>query len=122
MTAITAAGTIADIRSRMSSDRRVSLSEFTRGKGWRAKLADNAFMEVQEHSERIGWLVSEEGMADFVDYVAELEEKVERAEVASIVESRRGYENWMSGTDGAEAAKAYFADHAEALMKAADAG
>ena len=122
MTAVAAAGNIADIRSRISGDRRVSLSEFTRGKGWRAKLADNAFMEVQEHSERIGWLISEDGMADFVEYVSELEEKVERAEVAAIVESRRGHENWMSGAAGAEAAKAFFAENVERLMGAVDAG
>ncbi|MBQ9000597.1 MAG: hypothetical protein IJ087_01935 [Eggerthellaceae bacterium] len=121
MSTVAAAANVADIRSRVAGDHRVSLSEFTRGKAWRAKLAENAFMEVQDHSERIGWLISEEGMAGFVEYVSELEDKVERAELAAIAESRRGYEDWRSGTDGAEAAKAYFAEHEAEFMEAVDA-
>lgn len=110
---------LSGVRSRIHDDSRVSLSEFARGKEWRSKLARNEFMELQEHGERMAWVVSEEGMRKMVDYITELEEQVESASIRAMFETRKGRENWEAGAELAEAAATYFLEHEAELAKAA---
>ena len=113
---------LTGVRSRIHDESRVSLSEFARGKEWRAKLATCEFMELLEHGERTAWVVSEEGMRAMVDYISELEEQVERASIRAMFESREGREEWRTGAELADAAKSYFLAHEAELAKAAANG
>lgn len=113
---------LTGVRSRIHDEGRVSLSEFARGKEWRAKLAKCEFMELLEHGERTAWVVSEEGMRGMVDYISELEEQVERASIRAMFESREDREDWMAGSELADAAKSYFLAHEAELVKAAANG
>ena len=113
---------LTGVRSRIHDEGRVSLSEFARGKEWRAKLAKCEFMELLEHGERTAWVVSEEGMRGMVDYISELEEQVERASIRAMFESREGREDWRTGAELADAAKSYFLAHEAELAKAAANG
>ena len=122
MTSMATAERLSDVRSRIYDDGRVSLSEFARGKGWREKLERNEFMELLEHGERTAWVISEEGMRQVVDYISELEEQNERSSVRAMFEARAGREDWMSGDELAQAAKAYFLENEGALVKAAARG
>lgn len=110
---------LSEVRSRINDDNRVSLSDFSRGKEWRKKLSRDEFMELQEHGERMAWIISEEGMREVVDYIAELEEQLERASVEAMFRARSGREDWKSGDELKDAALAYFRDNRDELMKAA---
>lgn len=110
---------LSEVRSRINDDNRVSLSDFARGKEWRKKLSRDEFMELQEHGERMAWIISEEGMREVVDYIAELEEQLERASVEAMFRARSGREDWKSGDELRDAALAYFHDNRDGLMKAA---
>lgn len=110
---------ISDIRSRIYDDNRVSLSDFARGKEWRAKLAKDDFMELQDHGERMAWIVSEQGMREVVDYVSELERLIERTAIQAMFEEREGREEWKTGTDLEKAALSYLGEHGPDLLKAA---
>lgn len=113
---------ISDVRSRIYDDGRVSLSEFARGKGWREKLERNEFVELLEHGERTAWLISEAGMRLVIDYISELEEQAERSSIRAMFEAREGRENWKSGAELAQAAKAYFLEREDALTSVAAHG
>ena len=111
---------LSSVRSRIHDDNRISLTEFARGKDWRTKLATNGFMELQEHGERIAWIISEEGMSEVVDYIEELEGRVERASIYAMLRAREGRNDWKSGPELADAAKAYLLENYDELMGAVD--
>ena len=113
---------LSGVRSRIFDDNRVSLSEFARGKAWRQKLAENEFMELQEHGDRVAWIISEEGMRGVFEYITELEEQVELASVRAMFEAREGSEDWKSGAELERDALAYYRAHEGKLMKAANGG
>ena len=72
---------LSDVRTRVKSDDRVSISEFARSKDWMSKLAKNDFIEVQDRGKRIAWVISEEGMDGMIEYIDSLEEQIGRAHV-----------------------------------------
>ena len=111
---------ISEVRSRLFDDSRVSVSDFARGREWRTKLQSNAFVELQEHGDRIAWVISEEGMKGVFDYIRELEEQVERASIRAMFETRKGQENWKTGEELKTDALAYFRAHEGELMKVAN--
>lgn len=101
---IETASRVGRIRDKIHDDSRVTLIDFARDERWREKLAKNGVLELLDCSGRIAWIVSEEDMVQMVDYIAELEEQMERESVAAMMETRAGRDNWMSGADLAEAA------------------
>lgn len=114
-----AAAKLADVRSRIEEDTRISLSDFARGKTWRKKLATDEFMELQEHGERIAWIISEDGMREMLEYVADLEAQVEEASIRAMFEERKDIEDWKTGEDLKESAIAYLHEHGDMIKKAA---
>lgn len=117
---IETADRISGIRDRIRDDHSVSLTDFTRGRSWREKLAKNGVLELQDRGGRIAWIVSERDMAQMVDYVSELESKMEEESIAAILETRKGRENWMSGPELAEAAVKSLNSRYEALVAAVE--
>lgn len=111
---------LSDVRSRIHDDSRVSLSDFARGKEWRSKLAKDDFMELQDHGERMAWIISEEGMREVVDYITELEEQVERASIRAMFEERDGHERWETGPVLESDALSYLHEHESEILKAAN--
>lgn len=118
LASIETADRIADIRGRIHDSRCVSLTDFARGKAWREKLAKNGVLELQDRSGRIAWIVSEDDMAQMVDYVAELEDKMERESIAATLRAREGRENWMGGSELAKAATQSLESRYDALVAA----
>lgn len=113
---------LSGVRSRLFNENRVSLSEFARGKAWRQKLAEKEFMELQEHGDRVAWIISEEGMRGLFEYITELEEQAERASIHAMFEARESCEEWESGSRLEQEAIAYFREHEGELMKEANSG
>lgn len=109
---------IASVHSRVHNDSRVSLSDFARGKEWRAKLASDDFMELQEHGQRLAWVISEDGMREMVDYISELELHLELASIRELAHARAGHENWKTGDELKGAALHYFQEHEHELLGA----
>lgn len=116
LASIETADRIADIRGRIHDGRCVSLTDFARGKAWREKLAENGVLELQDRSGRIAWIVSEDDMARMVDYVAELEDRMERESIAAMLKAREGRENWMGGPELAKAATQSLESRYDALV------
>lgn len=110
---------LSEVRSRIYDDNRVSLSDFARGKEWRSKLANDEFMELQDHGERMAWIISEDGMRGVIDYISELEERVEQESTRAMFSEREGNENWESGEQLKRDALKYFGEHKADLSKAA---
>lgn len=111
---------LSEVRLRIYGDSRVALSEFARGKTWRSKLQSNEFMELQEHGERMAWLISEDGMRGIVDYISELEGQVERASIRAMFDVRNEEAEWKTGADLRDAALSFFRDNEDELMETAD--
>lgn len=108
------------VRARIYSDNRVSLSDFARSKGWRSKLAKNDFMELQEHGDRVAWIISEKGMRTVFEYISKLEEQVELASIRAMFDVREGNEDWKSGADLERGALAHFHAHEAEFLKMAN--
>ena len=108
----------ADIRSKIHDNSRVTLTDFARNKEWRAKLAENGVLELLDRNGRIAWIVSEQDMTQMVDRIAELEEQMERESIAAMLTARADRENWMSGSNLAEAAIESLERRREALVSA----
>lgn len=109
---------LSEVRSRIYDDNRVSLSDFARGKEWRSKLANDEFMELQDHGERMAWIISEDGMRGVIDYISELEERVEQESVRAMFSEREGQEKWESGAQLEKDALAFFHERKDDLSKA----
>lgn len=92
------------VRAGARATRRVNVTELARGKAWREQLPECDVMEIVDRGANAGWLVSNAGMGAMLDAIDYLEERLEQASVAAIVNARRGYENWMEGDDLAHAA------------------
>jgi hypothetical protein len=110
---------LSSVRTRLDADDRVSLSEFARGRAWRSKLAASAFMELQEHGERMAWIVSEAGMRDMLDYISDLELQAQRSSIRAMADAREGFENWQSGSSLESAALDYFRKNEAELVRVA---
>ena len=87
------------IRNRVINQQRISVTELARGTAWRKKLTSCCLLEVVDRGSSVGWLVSNKGMDALLDTIAYFESEAESAQIAYIVESRSGYDEWKSGTE-----------------------
>ena len=96
--------TLEQARSAANPAPRVSLTELARTTEWRKRMVEYAVIEICDHNETAGYLVSPEGMNDLLYTIEELEQALEQAEIAAIVEERGNAENWQTGAELAESA------------------
>ena len=92
------------VREGVRATRHVSVTELARGTAWRDQLPDCDVMEIIDRGSNAGWLVSDSGMKAMTETISYLEERLEQASMAAIVNARRGYDNWAEGEELAEAA------------------
>ncbi|NHM15767.1 hypothetical protein GMI69_03650 [Eggerthellaceae bacterium zg-887] len=94
---------------------RVGVSEFARSKSWRDKLPGTGCFEVVDRGNVIGYLLAPDYAEALSGRITELEEQVERAQIAAMFSARAERDNPQTGTDLKEAALAYFDANADAL-------
>lgn len=99
---------------------RISLTELARSSGWRKALNQKGVVEVVDRTETAAFLVSRQGMAELLETIDSLEEQLERADIASMVNARSGRQNWMSGDELASAAWSEFAARKESFEAVVD--
>lgn len=109
------------VRDGVRATRRVNVTELARGKAWRDELPECDVMEIVDRGANAGWLVSDAGMGAMLDTITYLEERLEQASMAAIVNARRGYDNWMEGDDLARAALAALDERGDDMREALDA-
>lgn len=109
------------VRNSVRATRRVNVTELARGKAWRDQLPECDVMEIVDRGANAGWLVSDAGMGAMLDTIDYLEERLEQASMAAIVNARRGYDNWMEGDDLARAALATLDERGSGMRAALDA-
>lgn len=117
----TALDIASTIRSSAHPAKRVNVTELARGKAWREQLPECDIMEIVDRGTSAGWLVSKNGMNAILDTIDDLEERLEKASMAAIIDARRDYENWMEGDELAKAALETFAKHGDEMKAALDA-
>lgn len=108
------------VRDSVRATRRVSVTELARGKAWRDALPECDVMEIIDRGANAGWLVSDAGMGAMLDMITYLEERLEQASMAAIVNARRGYDDWMEGDDLARAAIAALDERGDDMRAALD--
>lgn len=109
------------VRAGVKATRRVNVTELARGKAWREQLPECGVMEIVDRGTSAGWLVSDSGMDAMIDTIEYLEERLEQASVAAIVNARRAYDDWMEGDDLAKAALAVLDERGDEIKAALDA-
>lgn len=109
------------VRTGVRATRRVNVTELARGKAWREQLPECDVMEIIDRGANAGWLVSDAGMGAMLDTIDYLEERLEQASMAAIVNARRGYDDWMEGDDLARGALAALDERGSDMRAALDA-
>ena len=89
--------TLDQVRRAAKPAPRVSLTELSRSTKWRESMVEYAIVELCDHSETAGYLVSPAGMEDILARLEELERELEEAQLAAIVSQRGGNAVWRSG-------------------------
>ena len=95
----TARETLEQARNAANPAPRVSLTELARTTEWRKRMVEYAVVEICDHNETAGYLVSPQGMNDLLYTIEELEQALEQAHIAAVVEARGNTDNWQSGAD-----------------------
>ncbi len=94
------------VRTKVKATKHITVTELARSKAWREELPQCDVMEIIDHGANAGWLVSSLGMDAILDTIAYLEERLEQASMAAIVNARRDYDHWLEGDELAQAALA----------------
>lgn len=110
------------LRNSVRTTNRVNVTELARGKAWREKLPECDVMEIIDRGANAGWLVSDAGMGAMLDMIDYLEERLEQASMAAIVNARHNYQNWMEGDNLATAALSALDQKGEDMRSVLDAG
>ncbi|MBQ9068614.1 MAG: hypothetical protein IJ131_06050 [Eggerthellaceae bacterium] len=76
---------------------RVSLTELARSTKWRESMVEYAVVELCDHSDTVGYLVSPVGLQDMLNRLEELEHELDEAQIAAIVAQRGGNAVWETG-------------------------
>ena len=87
---------------------RLGMSEFARGRAWRASLQEAGCVEVTDRADTVGVLMTPDYARGLSDYIRQLEGELEQAHVEALFELRRDYSAPESGADLAQAASACF--------------
>ena len=109
------------LRNSVSSTARVNVTELARSKTWRKQLPECDVMEIIDRGSNAGWLVSNAGMEALLDTIAYLEDKLEMASMAAIINARRDYDTWMEGDELARTALSALGENGDEIKAVLDA-
>lgn len=85
------------IRRAANPTPRISLTELSRSTKWRENMVEYAVIELCDHNDTAGYLVSPIGMQSILERLAELEHELEEAQFAAIVAQRGENTIWETG-------------------------
>lgn len=117
MSPMVAAEKVEKFRGMVVAPERVGVSEFARSKSWREKLLSVGCFEVVDRSGVVGYMIAPDYAEALNDRLAELEERLERAQVAAIFEARNDRMHVEMGADLKTDALTYFEENADALLE-----
>lgn len=100
----------------IASPARVGVSDFSRSKAWRERLPEMGCFEVVDRADTVGYMLSPAYAEAIGERLADLEEQLERAQIAAMFKAREGYTDFRSGADLAEAAMRSFNERIDDLM------
>ncbi|WP_080799512.1 hypothetical protein [Arabiibacter massiliensis] len=80
----------SNVRDLVSGRPRISVTDLSRSKDWRAQLPEAGVMEVTDRGDTAAWLLSDEDMRAILDGYTYLEEELERAQIAAMFKAREG--------------------------------
>lgn len=98
---------------------RVTYTDLARSKAWRSQLPEQGIIGIDDRGETPAWLVSDEYLEEMLELVDELLTEREERQIQAMLDARKGYQNWLEGTDLAQQAKASFAARKTQMRAAA---
>ena len=98
------AGALATLEGALDAVERYGITEITRSKEWRTKLAEVGCIEVVDHADTVGYILSPEYAAEVVQTTAQLKQQLEQASLEAMFAAREGYTDLRSGQELADAA------------------
>ncbi len=101
---------------------RIGLSDFTHGRKWRSELVEVGTMEIIDRDKTCGWILSCECLDALMLRMGDLEERLERAEVAAIIAERAEKAHYASGDEAARDIAAAFDERYGEWLEDLDAG
>lgn len=101
---------------------RIGMSEFARGKTWRADLAQAGCVEVTDRSDTVGLLLAPDYAKELSDYIRQLESELEQSHIEMLFELRKSYSEPTSGADLEQAALAEFDAKEDRIREFLDGG
>lgn len=111
---------VEKFQSMVSFAERVGVSEFARSKAWRDKLPETGCFEVVDRGGTVGYLLAPDYAEALSGRIAELEDQVEKAQIAAMFKVREGRSDVKAGAQLRESALAYFEKNADALAEIVD--
>lgn len=111
---------VAEFQAAVGSARSVGISEFARTKTWREKLPELGCLEIVGRGGAIGYLLDPAYARAVSSRISELEDELDRAQVAAIVEARKNRSGLKSGAELEKAAREYLDAHGEEIERVID--
>lgn len=105
-----AAQTMEKLQRVANPSPRVSLTELSRSTKWREDMIEYAIVELCDHNETAGYLVSPQGMQDILSSLEQLQRELEEAQLAAIIAQRGANTTWETGDILAERTSAILAE------------
>lgn len=106
----------------IASTERVGVSDFSRSKAWRDRLPQMGCFEVVDRADTVGYMLSPAYAKAIGERLADLEEQLERAQIAAMFKAREGYTNVLSGADLEAAVSRAFDDRIDGLLEVVHGG
>lgn len=112
---------IDKFQTMVGSSERVGLSEFARSKSWRDRLPEAGCFEVVDRTGNVvGYVLAPDYAVALNKRMIDLEEQVERTQIAAMFKVREGYTDLKTGADLKAGALDYFDKNIDALIEIVD--
>lgn len=112
---------IEKFQSVIGAGERVGVSEFARSKSWRSKLSESGCFEVVDRGGSVvGYVLAPDYATALNERLTDLEEQVEKAQIAAMFEARSDYTDIETGEKLKTEALGYFDKNIDALMEIAN--
>lgn len=99
----------------VTSTERVGVSEFARSKEWRDRLPQAGCFEVVDRNGVVGYMLDSQYAKALSAHIIDLETALERAQIAAMLQARKGRTDLKSGEELTSAALACFDERADEL-------
>ena len=111
---------VSQIGKQVQPNNRISLTDLARSRKWREELYEYGIIEVVDHSETAAWLLSKMDMSLLLETIDSLLDEVEALQVQAMIDARQPHDDWQSGDELAQNAKASLKKRQGAMKKVLD--